>query len=72
MYEWSGGIFAKKTKFHDAGGPGTVVSPSTTQIFNGRFLCVYKPFVSCDESRESIYFPAARWPTVTSQIVHII
>ena len=27
MYEWSGGIFAKKTKFHDAGGPGTVVSP---------------------------------------------
>ena len=28
MYKWSGGIFAKKTKFHDAGGPGTVVSPS--------------------------------------------
>ena len=27
MYEWSWGIFAKKTKFHDAGGPGTVVSP---------------------------------------------
>ena len=27
MYKWSGGIFAKKTKFHDAGGPGTVVSP---------------------------------------------
>ena len=26
-YKWSGGIFAKKTKFHDAGGPGTVVSP---------------------------------------------
>ena len=21
-------IFAKKTKFHDAGGPGTVVSPN--------------------------------------------
>ena len=28
MYEWSWGIFAKKTKFHDAGGPGTVVSPT--------------------------------------------
>ena len=28
MYKWSGGIFAKKTKFHDAGGPGTVVSPN--------------------------------------------
>ena len=28
MYKWSGGIFAKKTKFHDAGGPGTVVSPT--------------------------------------------
>ena len=27
MSEWSWGIFAKKTKFHDAGGPGTVVSP---------------------------------------------
>ena len=25
--EWSWGIFAKKAKFHDAGGPGTVVSP---------------------------------------------
>ena len=33
---------------------------ATTKIFNGRFLCVYKPFVSCDESSESIYFPAAR------------
>ena len=27
-YEWSWEIFAKKTKFHDAGGPGTVVSPT--------------------------------------------
>ena len=27
MYEWFWGIFANKTKFHDAGGPGTVVSP---------------------------------------------
>ena len=27
MYEWSWVIFAKKTKFHDAGGPDTVVSP---------------------------------------------
>ena len=27
MYEWSWEIFAKKTKFHDAGGPTTVVSP---------------------------------------------
>ena len=31
MYEWSGGIFAKKTKFHDAGGPGTMVSPCMGQ-----------------------------------------
>ena len=31
MYKWSGGIFAKKTKFHDAGGPGTVVSPYAKQ-----------------------------------------
>ena len=28
MYEWSGGIFAKKTKFQNAGGPGTMVSPN--------------------------------------------
>ena len=27
MYEWSRVIFAKKSKFHDAGGPDTVVSP---------------------------------------------
>ena len=32
MYKWSGGIFAKKTKFHDAGGPGTVVSPITSSV----------------------------------------
>ena len=28
MYEWSRVIFAKISKFHDAGGPDTVVSPS--------------------------------------------
>ena len=28
MYEWSSGIFAKKSKLHDAGGPDTVVSPN--------------------------------------------
>ena len=27
MYEWSWGIFAKKSKLHDAGGPDTMVSP---------------------------------------------
>ena len=27
MYEWSRVIFAKKSKFHNAGGPDTVVSP---------------------------------------------
>ena len=27
MYEWSRVIFAKKSKFHDEGGPDTVVSP---------------------------------------------
>ena len=30
MYEWSRVILAKKSKFHDAGGPDTVVSPSTS------------------------------------------
>ena len=38
MYKWSGGIFAKKTKFHDAGGPGTVVSPS------GAVMMITLPF----------------------------
>ena len=28
MYEWSRVIFAKKSKFHVAGGPDTVVSPT--------------------------------------------
>ena len=27
MYEWSRVIFAKKSKFHGAGGPDTVVLP---------------------------------------------
>ena len=31
MYEWSRVIFAKKSKFHDEGGPDTVVSPSGKQ-----------------------------------------
>ena len=34
-YEWSRVIFAKKSKFHDAGGPDTVVSP-----FDGLLCCV--------------------------------
>ena len=38
MYEWSGGIFAKKTKFHDAGGPGTMVSP-----YDSIDLCHHNP-----------------------------
>ena len=28
MYEWSRVIFAKKSKFHGAGGPDTVLSPT--------------------------------------------
>ena len=28
MYKWSWVIFVKKSKFHDAGGPDTVVSPT--------------------------------------------
>ena len=28
MFEWSWVIFAKKSKFHDAGGPDTMVSPT--------------------------------------------
>ena len=27
MYKWFGVIFVTKSKFHDAGGPDTVVSP---------------------------------------------
>ena len=33
MYEWSRVIFAKKSKFHDAGGPDTVVSPIADQTY---------------------------------------
>ena len=42
MYEWSGGIFAKKTKFHDAGGPGTMVSP-TCKLY----LTMFTSFYTC-------------------------
>ena len=38
MYEWFWGIFAKKSKLHDAGGPDTVVSPNT--IFNNN-ICLH-------------------------------
>ena len=34
MYKWSWVIFAKKSKFHDAGGPDTVVSPSGNLCLN--------------------------------------
>ena len=33
MYEWSWGIFAKKSEIHDPGGPDTVVSPSALFFF---------------------------------------
>ena len=33
MYKWSSVIFAKKSKFHDAGGPDTVVSPNVCSRF---------------------------------------
>ena len=40
MYEWSRVIFAKKSKFHDAGGPDTVVLPITASHINNHFnLC---------------------------------
>ena len=39
MYQWSWGIFAKKSKLHDGGGPDTVVSPIKTFIFE-EFLIV--------------------------------
>ena len=32
MYKWSWVIFVKKSKFHDAGGPDTVVSPFVNQL----------------------------------------
>ena len=38
MYEWSRVIFAKKSKFHDAGGPDTVVLPKLSYSIVG-----YKP-----------------------------
>ena len=39
MYEWSWGIFAKKSKLHDAGGPDTMVSPIVHEIiFNKKFM----------------------------------
>ena len=41
MYKWSGGIFAKKTKFHDAGGPGTVVSPSYGNILGVHYEAIF-------------------------------
>ena len=50
MYKWSGGIFAKKTKFHDAGGPGTAVSPICALFSSevGKYLCLTRiSFVNC-------------------------
>ena len=47
MYEWSRVIFAKKSKFHDAGGPDTVVSPKPklNHQFGHRYLkLASKPF----------------------------
>ena len=44
MYEWSWVIFAKKSKFHDAGGPDTVVSPYLRHFFinfQNSCACVY-------------------------------
>ena len=35
MYEWSRVIFAKKSKFHGAGGPDTVVSPGSSRFQPG-------------------------------------
>ena len=32
MYEWPRVIFVKKSKFHNAGGPDTVVSPTIAKI----------------------------------------
>ena len=46
MYKWSGGIFAKKTKFHDAGGPGYVVSP----ILIADLCCLTEEFQSIKSS----------------------
>ena len=36
MYKWSWVIFVKKSKFHDAGGPDTVVSPHLSNFLNNR------------------------------------
>ena len=35
MYEWSRVIFAKKSKFHDAGGPDTMVLPFKFYFLKG-------------------------------------
>ena len=39
MYEWSRVIFAKKSKFHNAGGPDTVVSPYTQDRIATALVC---------------------------------
>ena len=47
MYEWSLGIFAKKTKYHNAGGPGTVVSPNNNWTVNNVLIgeCLFNVLV---------------------------
>ena len=48
MYEWFRVIFAKKSKFHDAGGPDTVVSPLLVipHLENINILLYLKPRVN--------------------------
>ena len=41
MYKWSWVIFEKKSKFHDAGGPDTVVSP-TADKHNTEAFCDFQ------------------------------
>ena len=40
MYKWSWVIFAKKSKFHDAGGPDTVVLPNLPRTFDSGHLSI--------------------------------
>ena len=43
MYKWSLLIFAKKSKFHDAGGPDTVVLPLVSKLVSQLRKCNKAP-----------------------------
>ena len=52
MYEWSRVIFAKKSKFHNAGGPDTVVSPRAS--YNSYILWCSSRIVNSYDSMQVV------------------